>query len=258
MKQDWTWITLSKESAFGYSLPKSHLLHSLLETDTLLLQRITTQAASLGKFLVDILLLNPIFSYFFILPLATIGLHFIAATDHWAFSTSLLTVLGISYALALLLSIWRQRLFSSFKAFRERLQYVGEKTLMLDFKRGELQIKEHLEHAPQRDLWLVFTLNQLRTRVHIHLHDPDSDVDFYDEMRIHLVVPQDPRVPDWARSKLQEPIYIDTFDNTRERSREITEISVQNVLDLLQRRLNHAAPSIRSGVRRKIKIAQQH
>lgn len=231
------WITVSQDKAFGYGLPESHLLHSLQHNNALLLQRIITRARSLGGFLLDVLCLYPMFLFLVLLPVQAVVLLLIPGSSQWeAWARVAFQVMG-AYALALLMVSRRRSLF---KAFRERLQHVGEKALTLDFKRGELRVEERFEHAPERNFRFVLSLDRLRPNVKIHLHDPESDVDLCDAMRLYLGAPPGLRVPKWAGSKLEEPIYIHVFDNDNDRNRQDAEQKVQGVLELLNRRLNGA------------------
>lgn len=229
------WATLSEQRTFAYGLPKGHLLQALQHADTLLLQRITTQAESPGRFLASVLLFNPLFWFFGLLPLAAIALRLLVDAGLWQPSTYwLFSVAGIAYPPALLLSLRGEDFF---RAFRERWQYIGVKTILLDFGACELRVEEQLEHAPQRNFRFALDSRRLRPWVETHLHDPDSDVDFCDEMRIRLLAPRGLDIPDWARSRLEQPVYVHSFDNGDPHSRLTCEENVQAVLDLLQRRL---------------------
>ena len=229
------WATLSEQRTFGYGLPNEHLLQALQGADTLLLQRITTQAEPPGRFLASVLLGNPLFWFFGLLPLAAIALRLLVDAGLWQPPTYwLFSVAAIAYPPALLLSLRGEDFF---RAFRERWQYVGVKTISLDFRACELRVEEELEHAPQRNFRFALDSRRLRPWVVTHLHDPDSDVDFCDEMRIRLVAPRGLAIPDWARSRLEQPVYVRSFDNDNPRSRQACEEQIEAVLDLLQRRL---------------------
>lgn len=233
MKSDWA--TLSEQRTFAYGLPKGHLQQALQRADTLLLQRITTQAESPGRFLANVLLGNPLRWFFGLLPLAAIALRLLVEAGLWLPPTYwLLSVAAIAYPPALLFSLRGEDFF---RAFRKRWQYVGAKTILLDFRACELRVEEELEHAPQRNFRFVLDSRRLRPWVETHLHDPDSDVDFCDEMRIRLVAPRGLAIPDWARSRLEQPVYVHSFDNDNPRSRQACEEQIEAVLDLLKRRL---------------------
>ena len=228
------WMILEEKSAFVYSLPEAHLLNSLLNEDSLLVQHIRTQAILPGRFLANVLFFDPLFVSFWLMPIAGIILNFVPGTEHWTLPQWLTPVLGIPYLLALIATCrWRY-----FKAFRERHQHVGEKRITLDFKQGELRIEEHIDSMPHRNSCIVLAFNRLRPNIKIHLHDPDSDVDFHDEMRLHLGVPSALNLPDWARWKLDQPIHVCTFDNANERDKTISGKKIQKVLELLMQRLN--------------------
>lgn len=232
MKENW--VTLDEQRTFAYGLPEEHLLRALRRSDTLLLQRITTQAVSLGRFLVNVLIVMPIFWFFGLMPLAAIVLGYFSNTRQLGSSLSwLLAVSGIAYVPALLLSIRRQHFL---KSFQERFQYVSVKTLVLDFRSRELRVEEHFKYATQRNFRFVLDCQKLHPKVEVHLHDPDSDVDLCDEMRVRLGAPRGLRIPNWAANKLEEPVYSCSFDNTNSLSRMACEKKVQSVVDLLVQR----------------------
>ena len=233
MKSDWA--TLSEQRTFAYGLPDGHLQQALQRADTLLLQRITTQLESPAGFLANVLLLNPLLWFFGLLPLATIALRLLVDAGLWPPPTYwLLSAAGIAYPPALLLSLRGEDFF---RAFRERRQHVGAKTILLDFRACELRVEEELEHAPQRNFRFVLDSRLLRPWVETHLHDPDSDVDFCDEMRIRLAAPHGLPIPNWARSRLEQPVYVHSFDKDNPHSRQACEEQIAAVLDLLKRRL---------------------
>lgn len=228
------WMVINQTQAFGYCLPESHLLHALQNADSLLVQRISTHAVSPGQFLANVMFFNPLFAFLALMPVTAVGLRFVPGADYWTSAQWLLTALGITYALALI-STCRWRLF---KAFRERHQHVGEKRITLDFKRGKLQVEERLDAMPHRNSCIVLALDRLQPIIKTHLHDPDSDVDLCDEMQLHLGVPRALHLPDWARWKLDQPVYVCTFDNGNAQDKTNTEIEIHKVLELLKQRLH--------------------
>jgi hypothetical protein len=235
MKMKSDWATLKEQHTFGYGLPPEHFLQALRRGNSLLMQRITTEAEPPGKILLAVLVFNPLFWFFGLLPLAAIALRLLVDAGLWPAPTYWLpSVAGIAYPPALLLSLRGEDFL---RAFRERHQYVGVKSISLDFTACELRVEEELEHAPQRNFRFVLDSRRLRPWAETHLHEPDSDVDFCDEMRIRLVAPRGLAIPDWARSRLEQPVYVLSFDNENPRSRQACEEKIEAVLDQLRQRL---------------------
>lgn len=202
------------ERGGGYGQSEVELRYALRVKHNLVMLKVATYEESLWSVLVSMLFWSPLIWFLFFLPVSFLLLWIISSFIDLPQYMHGVYALPLAYASGLYLSLRKQ---SPLRDYRTRKQYVGTKTLQLDFKQQLLIAEEVFRFAPEKNRVQTVAFNKIHVSIEWNKGVEDSDYPgFYtDYVGIYLRL-KSGGLKDmaWANRKLGEPVFRREYDSS--------------------------------------------
>ena len=200
------------ERGGSYGQPESELLYALRTNGTFVVLRIVSHAASLWSMLVSLFFWRPLLWSLILYPAFVILSLVLRNFIDMSHSTMNMYAVLLTYVTGVWLSLRRK---TPVQDYRTRKQYVGSKTLSLDFAQHLMVAEEIYRYTPERNRVLTIAFEDMFAWVVWHqVNQEFVDDDIYlDSFSIHIRLK---RANDinmaWAQNKIDEPILYHQYD----------------------------------------------
>lgn len=201
------------ERGLGYGQSEVELRYALRTKHNLVMLKVATYEESLWGILVSMFLWSPLIWFLLLLPAYMFLFLFLSNLVVIPKSNSNMYALLLAYATAFYLSVRKQ---SPLSDYRKRKQYVGTKTMTLNFHQQCLVAEEVYRFAPEKNCVQTVAFDKIYVHITWHKGDKDTDESYYvDSASVYLRLKSGGlKQMAWANRKIEQYIFTHEYDST--------------------------------------------